>query len=53
MGDIEFCNIDTFSYLNNVKDTNFFTKMFTKYWCGEWLLVNKKVILMVVRDENQ
>ena len=26
MGDIEFCNIDTSSYLNNVKDTNFFYK---------------------------
>ena len=26
MGDIEFCNIDTFSYLNNVKDTNFLQK---------------------------
>ena len=30
MGDIEFCNIDTFSYLNNVKDTNYFAKKFTK-----------------------
>ena len=30
MGDLEFCNIDTFSYLNNVKNTNFFTKMFIK-----------------------
>ena len=24
------------------RDTNFFTKKFTNYWCDEWLLVNEK-----------
>ena len=41
-----------FSY-NNARDINFFTKFFTNCWCGEWLLVNKKVILMVGPDKNQ
>ena len=27
-------------------------KNFTNYWCDEWLLVNKNVILMVGLDEN-
>ena len=38
---------------NNVRDTNYFTKKFTNCWCGEWLLVNEKVILMVGLDKNQ
>ena len=37
---------------NNFRDTNYFTKKFTNYWCGKWLLVNKRVILMVGLDEN-
>ena len=37
---------------NNVRDTNYFTKKFTNCWCGEWLLVNEKVILTVDLDEN-
>ena len=39
--------------LNNARDTNYFRKIFTNYRCGEWLLVNEKVILMVDIDENQ
>ena len=31
----------------------FFSKVFTNYLHDEWLLVNKKVILMVCLDENQ
>jgi len=38
---------------NNARDTNFFTKNFTKCWCSEWLLVNEKMMLMVGLDENQ
>ena len=38
-------------FLSNAH-TNFFTKFFTNGQCGEWLLVNKKVILMVGLDEN-
>ena len=34
---------------NNVRDTNYFTKKITN-WCGEWLLVNEKVILMASID---
>ena len=34
--------------LNNAKNTKFFIN----YWCGKWLLVNKKVILIVGLDEN-
>ena len=26
---------------------------FTNYWCGKWLLVNEKVMLIVDLDENQ
>ena len=46
----------TFSRLsckNNARNTNFFRKNFTSCWCGEWLLVNEKVILMISLDENQ
>ena len=39
--------------MNNVKDTNYFTKNCTNHWCGEWLLVNENVILMVGLNENQ
>ena len=38
---------------NNTRDTNYFTKKFTNYWYGKWLLVNEKVILMVGLDKNQ
>ena len=38
--------------MNNVKDTNYFIKNFTNCWCGEWLLVNKEVKLIVGLDEN-
>ena len=39
--------------MNNTKDTNFFTKKFTNCWCGELLVVNEKVMLMMGQDENQ
>ena len=29
-------------YLNNARDTNFFTKFSTNCLCDEWLLVNEK-----------
>ena len=29
-------------FLNNVKDTNYFTKHFTNCWCGDRILVIKK-----------
>ena len=32
---------------------NFFIKKFIIYWCGEWLLVNEKITLMMRLDENQ
>ena len=42
---------------NNIRiiarDTNYFTKNFTNYWCGKWLLINEKVILMLSLNENQ
>ena len=28
---------------------NFFIKKFIIYWCGEWLLVNEKVIIIVTK----
>ena len=37
---------------NNARDTNYFTKNFTNCWCGKWLLINKKMILMMSVDEN-
>lgn len=40
------------AFMNNVRDTNYFIKKITNYWCGEWLLVNKKVILIIGLDEN-
>ena len=30
------------SFTNNARDTNYFIKNFTNWWCGEWLLVNEK-----------
>ena len=38
--------------MNNAGDINFFTKNFTNCWCGERLLVNEKVLLIVGLDEN-
>ena len=42
-----------FVNMNNTRDTNYFTKKkITSCWCGDWLLVNEKVILMVGLKEN-
>ena len=38
---------NAFMNKKNARDTNYFTKKFTNCWCGKWLLVNEKVILMV------
>ena len=38
--------------MNNTRDTNYYIKFFTKYWCGKWLLVNENVILMVGLDDS-
>ena len=38
---------------NNIRDTNYFTQKFTECLCGEWLLVNENMILMVSLNENQ
>ena len=38
--------------MSKARDTNFFTKNFTNCWCGEWLLINEKVMLMMDLDEN-
>ena len=40
-------------YFHNIRSTNYFTKIFTNGRYSEWLLVNKKVILMVDLDKNQ
>ena len=32
---------------------NYFTKNITNRWCGKWLLVNEKVILMTSLSESQ
>ena len=32
--------------MSNTRDTNFFTQIFTNC-CGEWLLVNEKMMLMM------
>ena len=34
--------ITSYQKKNNARDTNYFTKNFTKCLCGEWLLVNEK-----------
>ena len=39
--------------MSNASDTNFFKKSFTYCWYGEWLLVNKKMILMVDLKTNK
>ena len=49
---VNTCN-SIFSKLNNARDKNYFTNNCTNYWCDEWLLVYKKVILMVGLNENQ
>ena len=36
------------NYKNNARDTNYFTKCL----CGEWLLVNENMILIVSLNEN-
>ena len=41
-----------FVNMNNIRDINYFRKKFINYWCGDWLLENEKVILMVGLDEN-
>ena len=46
-------HIIIFVGVRNTRDTNYFIKFFTNHWCGEQLLVNKKVMLMVDLDENQ
>ena len=28
--------------MNNLRDTNYFTKSFTSSWYDEWLLINEK-----------
>ena len=51
---LEYWNEKEWYYTkNNAKDTNYFTKFFTNYWYGEWLLVNENVILMMSLYENQ
>ena len=37
----------------NARVINFIIKTFTNCWYSEWLLVNKKVMLLVGSDENQ
>ena len=45
------CSTSAFLKLKNIaRNTNYFIKKFTNYWYGEWLLVNKKVILMLNLD---
>ena len=34
------------------KNTNYFTKNSTNCWCAEWLLINKKMILMIGLNKN-
>ena len=44
-----------YHYINksNPRGINYFTNFFINRWCGESLLVNKKVILVVELDDNQ
>ena len=45
---------EEFFFFLNAIDTNYFTKYFTNYLCGEWLLVYKKKMMLVVSlDETQ
>ena len=41
-----------FVNMNNIKDTNYFTKKITNCWYDDWLLINEKVILMVGLDKT-
>ena len=41
-----------FFFLSIARDTNFLTKCFINYRCGERLLVNKKLMLVVGLNEN-
>ena len=54
MNALVYINSILLGYLkkNNSRDTNYFTKKFTNCWYGEWLLVNKKVILVVGLNKN-
>ena len=54
MNALVYINSILLGYLkkHNSRDTNYFTKKFTNCWYGEWLLVNKKVILMVDLDKK-
>ena len=36
-----------------VKDTNYFINFLTNGWCDNWLLVSKKIMLIVSSDNNQ
>ena len=42
-----------FFFFNNARNTKYFIKIFTNCWCDEWLLENKKVILIVGLYEKQ
>ena len=49
---LELLTIDTLSSIyfvnmNNIRDTNYFTKKLINYWYDDWLLINEKVILMI------
>ena len=39
-------------FWQNTRDTIFFTKTFINYWYNEWLLINKKMMLLVGLDKN-
>ena len=39
--------------MSNASDTIFFKKKFTNWWYGEWLLVNKKMMLVVDLKTNK
>ena len=39
--------------MNNARDINYFINFFINCWYGKWLLINKKVILIIGLDENQ
>ena len=37
---------------NNDRDTNYFIINFINYWCDKWLLINKKIILIINLNKN-
>ena len=37
---------------NNYRVTNYFIINFINYWYGKWLLINKKIILIIGLDGN-